>query len=68
MLKLYKKIFTTPKTVIDEQSLKDQNIEIIGKKLEKYVQKLFNGSLAIREVDAGSTNACEQELTALSNA
>ncbi|OGY89174.1 MAG: hypothetical protein A2458_01065 [Candidatus Kerfeldbacteria bacterium RIFOXYC2_FULL_38_9] len=68
MLKLYKKIFTTPKTVIDEQVLKDQNIEIIGKKLEKYVQKLFNGSLAIREVDAGSTNACEQELTALSNA
>lgn len=28
---------------------------------------MFKGSLAIREVDAGSDNACENELTALSN-
>lgn len=29
---------------------------------------MFNGSLAIRLVTAGSTNACEQELVALGNA
>ena len=28
---------------------------------------MFNGSLAIRQIDAGSDNACEQELVALSN-
>lgn len=42
-------------------------MEKIGKKLEKDVKKYFRGSLAIRVVDAGSTNACEQELTALNN-
>lgn len=46
----------------------DTNIDIVGKKLEASVKRLFRGSLAIRAVDAGSTNACEQELTALGNA
>lgn len=31
------------------------------------VGKSFSGSLSIRQVDAGSDNACEQELVALSN-
>jgi Ni,Fe-hydrogenase III small subunit len=68
MLKLYSKIFSTPKTVLSKESFcRDQDVEIIGKELEKKIKKLFGGSLAIREVDAGSTNACEQELTALGN-
>lgn len=45
----------------------DPEVEIVGKKLTAKVRKLFHGSLAIRAVDSGSTNACEQELTALSN-
>jgi len=45
----------------------EEKIEIIGGKLQKKIQRLFNGSLAIREVDTGSTNSCEHELTALSN-
>lgn len=68
MFKFYKKIFSTPKTVIDVDLLNHQNIEVIGKSLNAKIKKLFKGSLAIREVDAGSTNACEQELTALTNA
>lgn len=68
MFKFYSKIFSTPKTVIDVGLLGCENIAVIGKNLETKIKKLFKGSLAIREVDAGSTNACEQELTALSNA
>lgn len=66
---MYSKIFSTPKTVIEPEKLycdKDENF--IGKELSAKIKKLFNGSLSIREVDAGSTNACEQELTALGNA
>ena len=69
MFRLYYKIISTPKTVIDVQSLGcDTGIDIVGKKLEARLQRSFRGSLAIRAVDAGSTNACEQELTALGNA
>lgn len=67
MLKLYSKIFGTSKTVIDAESFGCADAEAVGKKIEEKVKKLFQGSLAIREVDAGSTNACEQELTALGN-
>ena len=67
MLKLYAKIFATPQTAIGLPELKDGEVEIVGKKIAAKVAKLFRGSLAIREVDAGSTNACEQELTALGN-
>ena len=69
MLKYFTKIVSTPKTVIDKQEfVYDKEIIEIEKRLEETVRQLFHGSLAIREVDAGSTNACEQELTALSNA
>jgi Ni,Fe-hydrogenase III small subunit len=67
MPNLYAKIFKTPKTVINADVFRDGEIDVIGKKIEEKVRKLFRGSLAIREVDAGSTNAEEQELTALSN-
>lgn len=39
-----------------------------GLKLQDGIKKMFQGSLAIRVVTAGSTNACEQELVALGNA
>jgi Ni,Fe-hydrogenase III small subunit len=69
MLRHFTKIVSTPKTVIDKQEFGcDKEIIQVGKKLEERILQLFHGSLAIREVDAGSTNACEQELTALSNA
>lgn len=43
-------------------------ILVIGEKIQNKIKKLFGGSLAIRQVDAGSDNACEQELVALGNA
>lgn len=62
MIRLLFKIFST--------SINRTEIETIalGTKIQKNVNRLFKGSLAIRHVDAGSDNACEQELTALSNA
>ena len=69
MFRLYSKILSTPKTVIDEGNFTcgAEDVRVVGKKIEERIKKLFHGSLAIREVDAGSTNACEQELVALSN-
>lgn len=39
----------------------------IGQELKEKIHKLFGRSLAIREVDAGSCNGCEVEITALNN-
>ncbi|MBW6440640.1 NADH-quinone oxidoreductase subunit B family protein [Patescibacteria group bacterium] len=50
-----------------EDLYKEKDIKLISKELSEKIKKLFRGSLAIREVDAGSSNACEQELTALGN-
>ncbi len=68
LLKLYSKIFSTPRTVIDVDALMcGEAVDVVGTKIEENIKKLFRGSLAIREVDTGSDNSCEQELTALSN-
>lgn len=66
---LYSKILSTKHVIITPESLRETNdVVILKKALHNKVKKLFQGSLAIREVDAGSTNAEEQELTALANA
>jgi Ni,Fe-hydrogenase III small subunit/ferredoxin-like protein FixX len=39
----------------------------IGKELKEKIHNLYGRSLAIREVDAGSCNGCEVEITALNN-
>jgi Ni,Fe-hydrogenase III small subunit/formate hydrogenlyase subunit 6/NADH:ubiquinone oxidoreductase subunit I len=44
-----------------------QSVEEIGGALKEKIGKLFGRSLHIREVDAGSCNGCEVEITALSN-
>lgn len=70
MIKLFLKIFKTKKCVIptDVIAQEDADVMVVGPKIAEKVKKLFKGSLAIRQVDAGSDNACEQELVALSNA
>ena len=70
MFKLFYKIFSTPKTVLPVDVLNCEQTEVsaVGAQIQEKVKKLFRGSLAIRMVDAGSTNAAEQELVALSNA
>lgn len=67
-MSLYSKILTTPKTLIAPELIEQTvDVTVIKEKLNKKINTLFQGSLAIREVDAGSTNACEHELTALAN-
>lgn len=70
MIKLFKKIFSTPKNTIPLTSSDCAQAEVanVGEKIHDKTKRLFRGSLAIRMVDAGSDNACEQELVALSNA
>lgn len=69
MVNLFIKIFKTPKNTIsvNKKELELTEINFIGKKIKTQVSRLFRGSLAIRQIDAGSDNACEQELVALSN-
>src|SRR3990167_6900448 len=55
-------IVTEPLPKIDEPALTE-----IGEQLKARVGELFGGSLAIREVDAGSCNGCELEIQALNN-
>lgn len=67
-MSLYSKIITTPRLIIPQSVIENEkDIIEIKKALSQKVKKVFKGSLAIREVDAGSTNAEEQELTALTN-
>lgn len=45
----------------------DPALQEIGARLKAAVGKMFSGSLAIRQVDAGSCNGCELEIQALNN-
>ena len=47
--------------------IEEPALEEIGAQLKDRIGELFNGSLAIREVDAGSCNGCELEIHALNN-
>jgi Ni,Fe-hydrogenase III small subunit len=69
MLSIYGKIFRTG--VITEKlprAERDTEIEASGRRLKTVIDKRFTGSLAIRQVDAGSCNGCELEIHALNNA
>lgn len=65
---MYYKILTTKNNLVQPQIERGTyDVLSLGTKIHKQVKKLFSGSLAIRVVTAGSTNACEQELVALGN-
>lgn len=66
MFKLVKYLFKEGIKAEDIE-IKDENIEILGKELKEIIDKYFDGSFAIREVDSGSCNACEYEISALTN-
>lgn len=69
MIRLFAKILSTPDNVVDvkKQVREAADVIAVGEKIRENVKRLFRGSLAVRQVDAGSDNACEQELVALSN-
>jgi len=54
-------------SVIPVTLMHNQSVEEIGTKLKKTISDLLGRSLHIREVDAGSCNGCEIEITALNN-
>lgn len=67
MLTLFKKILTTG--VVTEKCTipKDNELEALGIEIKHRIDKKFSGSIAIRQVDAGSCNGCELEIHALNN-
>jgi Ni,Fe-hydrogenase III small subunit len=46
---------------------KDAELEQLGIQIKRHIDRRFSGSIAIREVDAGSCNGCELEIHALNN-
>jgi Ni,Fe-hydrogenase III small subunit len=68
MKSLLGKILSTP--IVTEpvsRVAEDQQIELVTREIDARVRKLLGRSLHIREVDAGSCNGCEVEITALTN-
>jgi Ni,Fe-hydrogenase III small subunit len=49
-------------------ALDDPDLAALAAKLDRVAQRRLGRSLSIREVDAGSCNACELEIHALNNA
>lgn len=67
-MNIIRKIIVTPRTLLSRDTFQgDGGFLATGKEIRRISRKLFRGSLAIRVVTAGSTNACEQELVALGN-
>lgn len=46
----------------------DEALRLVVQRLQQDILDVFGGSLAIREIDAGSCNGCELEIHAISNA
>lgn len=67
MIRILKQIFHTGIVTEPLPPIIDPEIEKIGSKLEEAIKRRFRGSLAIRQVDAGSCNACELEIHAINN-
>lgn len=51
--------------VVSQTKSSTESLEAIGAKVKEKVRQIFGRSLHIREVDAGSCNGCEVEITAL---
>ncbi|MGR9045138.1 MAG: NADH-quinone oxidoreductase subunit B family protein [Gammaproteobacteria bacterium] len=68
MLSLYGKVFRTGVLTERLPALeKSEQVETVGVELRTAIDKRFSGSIAIRQVDAGSCNGCELEIHALNN-
>ena len=51
--------------IVTEPATADPELETIGQRLGEEVHRLFSRSLHIRQVDAGSCNGCELEISGL---
>jgi Ni,Fe-hydrogenase III small subunit len=68
MIRILRQIFRTGIVTEPLPAVSDPEIEKIGSRLQAVIKKRFQGSLAIRQVDAGSCNGCELEIHAINNA
>src|SRR3990172_164827 len=68
MIRILKQVFRTGIVTEPVPPITDPEIEKIAVRLGEVVQQRFRGSLAIRQVDAGSCNGCELEIHAMNNA
>jgi Ni,Fe-hydrogenase III small subunit len=64
-IQILKKIVQTG--VVTEEVPRDALYDELGQQISRHLQKQLGGSLAIRQVDAGSCNGCELEIQALNN-
>ena len=67
MLRILNKIRHTGIVTEAKPQIEDAELEKIGIEVKNLVYARFAGSLAIREVDAGSCNGCELEIHAINN-
>jgi Ni,Fe-hydrogenase III small subunit len=67
MLRLFTKTLKTGVVTEQIETPSDAELEQIGIKIKRHIDKHFSGSLAIRAVDSGSCNGCELEIHALNN-
>jgi len=68
MIRILRQIFRTGIITEEMPEVADSGIKVVGSELSRKVRKKFRGSLAIRQVDAGSCNGCELEIHAINNA
>jgi Ni,Fe-hydrogenase III small subunit len=68
MLKILDKIYRVGVVTEPAHPYADAELDAIGIELKSAIDRRFKGSLAIRQVDAGSCNGCELEIHALNNA
>ncbi|RME35453.1 MAG: NADH-quinone oxidoreductase subunit NuoB [Gammaproteobacteria bacterium] len=67
MLRLLKRSLATGIVTEPPPSTEDRELERLGIEVRRHLEARYGGSLAIREVDAGSCNGCELEIHALNN-
>lgn len=65
MLRIIDKILRTD--TVTEAAPLDSELQALGVEVKRHIDARFLGSLAIRQVDAGSCNGCELEIHALNN-
>lgn len=65
-MKIFRKILQTG-TITEPLPSPDLEVEQLGAQISELIQRRFHGSLAIRQVDAGSCNGCELEIHAMNN-
>jgi Ni,Fe-hydrogenase III small subunit len=67
MIRILRQIFRTGIVTEPLPAAVDTEIWVVGRRLESAIARRFRGSLAIRQVDAGSCNGCELEIHAINN-